>query len=303
MFDQQTLMSVLRKDQREAVGTEPLTNTLERYARGARAMHPEVEIRNLYSAGNDCVRQSHLVVELQRTRLDGEGTRCRARFRSLVDDPNRDAVSRQPQREDESGRTSSDDQDERVIHRFTFARFRVTFIRRVEGFPHPMPMTPADQSLLEALLDSWDRNNTILNNLLRAIPESALDLTPSDGSPSILRLFRHIHGTRLFFVSEDAPEFALQRPDAEAMRERNPRRIAEMLNESAKAVRDAVKSRVESGRGMNVRYDHPNLMLQHQIWHEGYHHGQIKLTLKLAKQALADEEIGPVTWDVWMDKA
>jgi len=28
-----------------------------------------------------------------------------------------------------------------------------------------------DQRLLEALLDSWDRNNTILVNLLRALPE------------------------------------------------------------------------------------------------------------------------------------
>ena len=31
-----------------------------------------------------------------------------------------------------------------------------------------------DQSLLEALLDSWDRNNTILLNLLRALPEGGL---------------------------------------------------------------------------------------------------------------------------------
>lgn len=32
-----------------------------------------------------------------------------------------------------------------------------------------------DQSLLEALLDSWDRNNTILLNLLRSVPEGGLD--------------------------------------------------------------------------------------------------------------------------------
>ena len=31
-----------------------------------------------------------------------------------------------------------------------------------------------DQRLLEALLDSWDRNNTILLNLLRALPEGGL---------------------------------------------------------------------------------------------------------------------------------
>ena len=37
-------------------------------------------------------------------------------------------------------------------------------------------MSKADErSLLEALLDSWDRNNTILVNLLRAVPEGGLE--------------------------------------------------------------------------------------------------------------------------------
>jgi len=43
-------------------------------------------------------------------------------------------------------------------------------------------------------------------------------------------------------------------------------------------------------------------MLQHMVWHEGYHHGQIKLALKLAGHPMDDEDIGPVTWDVWMQK-
>jgi hypothetical protein len=33
---------------------------------------------------------------------------------------------------------------------------------------------------------------------------------------------------------------------------------------------------------MTLHYDHPILLLQHMLWHEGYHHGQIKLALKLA---------------------
>ncbi len=39
------------------------------------------------------------------------------------------------------------------------------------------------------------------------------------------------------------------------------------------------------------------------IWDEGYHHGQIKLALKLAGCPLDDEEIGPLTWDIWMSKS
>jgi hypothetical protein len=103
-------------------------------------------------------------------------------------------------------------------------------------------------------------------------------------------------------VSEDAPEFAKQVPEEEWAGERDPERIEQMLNESAKAVREAVQSRVETGRDMDLHYDHPILMLQHLIWHEGYHHGQIKLALKLAGRAISDKEAGPVTWGVWMRK-
>jgi hypothetical protein len=38
------------------------------------------------------------------------------------------------------------------------------------------------------------------------------------------------------------------------------------------------------------------------LWHEGYHHGQIKLTLKLVGRQITHKEAGPVTWGVWMRK-
>jgi uncharacterized damage-inducible protein DinB len=164
-----------------------------------------------------------------------------------------------------------------------------------------MPDTP-DQRLLEALLDSWDRSNTILVNLLRAVPEGGLEVRAMEGSPSVAEMFTHIHYVRLVFVFEDAPEFARALPKEEWMAERDTRRIAEMLNDSAKAVREAVKNRVESGREMNLHYAHPILLLQHMLWHEGYHHGQIKLALKLAGRPMPNQEAGPITWRVWMLK-
>ncbi len=77
-------------------------------------------------------------------------------------------------------------------------------------------MSKADErSLLEALLDSWDRNNTILVNLLRAVPEGGLEAravkdSKTSGSMSVAEMFLHIHGSRQFVLSEDAPEFALE---------------------------------------------------------------------------------------------
>ena len=159
-----------------------------------------------------------------------------------------------------------------------------------------------DQRLLEALLDSWDRNNTILLNLLRALPQGGLEAKAMEGSPSIAELFTHIHFVRLVFVFDDAPEFARTLPEKEWVVDRDPGRIAQLLNDSAKAVRDAVKSRVEAGRDMNLHYDHSILLLQHMLWHEGYHHGQMKLALKVAGLPMTDQEAGPVTWDVWMRK-
>ena len=158
------------------------------------------------------------------------------------------------------------------------------------------------QRLLEALLDSWDRNNTILVNLLRLLPEGGLEARAGEGSPSVAEMFTHIHSVRLAFVLEDAPEFGQDVPEREWVAERDREVIARMLHRSASAVRDAVKDRVETGRAMDLHYDHPILLLQHMIWHEGYHHGQIKLALKRADFALSDEQAGPATWDIWMLK-
>lgn len=166
----------------------------------------------------------------------------------------------------------------------------------------PMNASLADEALLDALLDSWRRNNTILINLLRAIPEGGMELRAADGSPTVAQLFTHIHYCRLVFVEEDAPEFAVPVPAGEWRSEGDRDRIAAMLNESAAVLANAVAGRLRAGRGMDRHYDHPILMLQHMVWHEGYHHGQIKLALKSAGRPFDDEAIGQVTWDVWMDK-
>ena len=163
-------------------------------------------------------------------------------------------------------------------------------------------MKPAANDLLGPILDSWDRNNAILKNLLRVLPESGLEARAAEGGPSVAELFTHVHYVRLVFVSEDAPELAGDLPAKEWDAAPDRERIARLLDESARAVRDAVKGRIESGRGMELHYDHPILLLQHMVWHEGYHHGQIKLALKLAGIPISDETAGPVTWGVWMRK-
>ncbi|HLH36503.1 MAG TPA: DinB family protein [Alloacidobacterium sp.] len=165
-----------------------------------------------------------------------------------------------------------------------------------------MPET-SDPNLLEVILNSWDRNNAIVINLLHATPESGLGARVMESSPTVAQMFMHLHYVRLVFVEEDAPEFARPMPEGEWRSESDRTRMTRMLNESAAAVREAIKGRIEAARAMDLHYDHPLLMLQHLIWHEGYHHGQIKLALKLAGHPFDDEKIGPLTWGLWMEKS
>jgi uncharacterized damage-inducible protein DinB len=165
-----------------------------------------------------------------------------------------------------------------------------------------MPCT-REQPLLDALLDSWDRNNAILVNLLRLVPPGGLEARATSGSPSVSELLTHMHSVRLVFISEDAPDFTVDLPSEEWTHKSDPKRIGQRLNESAKAVRDVVRTRLEDGRAMKLHYDNPILFLQHMIWHEGYHHGQIKVALKKAGLAISDEAARPGTWGVWMRKS
>jgi uncharacterized damage-inducible protein DinB len=164
-------------------------------------------------------------------------------------------------------------------------------------------LQPNHDNLLPAVLDSWDRNNRILVNLLRALPPGSLDARATPTSPSIIEMFAHIVYVRLVFISEDAPEFASAIEPREWLRETDPTRIAIGLDHSARTVRNSVRDRLTSGRPMQQHYDHPLLFLQHMIWHEGYHHGQIKLALKVAGHPFHDEEIGPLTWGIWIKKS
>ncbi len=158
---------------------------------------------------------------------------------------------------------------------------------------------PDGALLLEALLESWTRNHTITLNLLRTLPEGGLDARATPDGPTVAQQFMHLHHERLISVSEEAPEFARPLPDEEWAVEPDRLRIAARLEESAAAVRDAVRGRIAAGRTLDLNYGHPLLMLQLLLWHDGYHHGQIKLALKASGLAIHNDVAGPLTWDVW----
>lgn len=161
-------------------------------------------------------------------------------------------------------------------------------------------MTPGNQpTLLDAVLDSWDRSNVALINLLRAIPPGGLDARAMAGSPTVAEMFTHMHHERMVSVLENVPESAVVVPEKEWNHEPDAERIAAMLTESARTVREAVVARIEADRPMDKDFAHPIQLLQFLIFHEGYHHGQIKLALKANGGAMPDDVAGPLTWQVW----
>lgn len=161
-------------------------------------------------------------------------------------------------------------------------------------------MTSTDD-LMEVMLESWDRANAIMLGLLRVLPLSGLEVAVGDTS-TVAQHLGHLHYVRLIEVAENAPEVAVPVPASEWATESDPARIAAWFTTSGAVVRAAVRTRLLAGRAMDHHYDHPLLMIQHLLWHDAYHHGQIKLALRAAGLPLADSLAGPVSWDLWMDK-
>lgn len=156
-----------------------------------------------------------------------------------------------------------------------------------------------DSAMLEVVLESWDRNHAVMLNLLGAIPPRGLEARATPEGATVAQQLWHLHHERLISVAEEAPEHGRPVPAEEWKAESSPERLADALTESAAAVRAAVKGRVQDGRELDMNFGHPILMLQLLLWHEGYHHGQIKLALKIAGHTIPDDVAGPLTWDVW----
>jgi len=164
-------------------------------------------------------------------------------------------------------------------------------------------VTPApDRALLDATLASWDRHQTVLTNLLRALPAGGLSSRATPTSPTVAQMFHHLHHERTASLAENAPEHAGEPPAAEWHDERDAERVAALLEDSARRVRAAVRARIEAERGLDQDFAHPVQMLIFLIFHEAYHHGQIKLALKAAGCPLPDAVAGPLTWRVWRER-
>lgn len=158
--------------------------------------------------------------------------------------------------------------------------------------------------LLEALLDSWDRQDRIVNAVAGRIDESNRHIKPSEDGMTMDQQLAHMHGVRRFFLRNIDPERAATFGSAYADEQGTPiadlDEIKSLLVKSGKAVRESVKAAIETKGIEKIGwYDNPVLYMQHMVWHEGWHVGLIFLALRLNGQEPPEEWEEPTVWGEW----
>ncbi len=165
-----------------------------------------------------------------------------------------------------------------------------------------MGKTPG-MNVVDALLDSWDRQCRIVEAIASKVDESNRHLKPSEDGWSLDFHLAHMHSVRHYFLTNVDPERGKQLGSSFTDGLTTPisdlAEIKSLLNQSGPAVRESVKEALENGVEKFGWYDNPVLFLQHMVWHEGWHVGLITLALRLAGQEPAEEWAESKVWGEW----
>lgn len=159
--------------------------------------------------------------------------------------------------------------------------------------------------IAQMLLDSWDRQCSILDSVASLVTEENRHFKPSDDGWSIDRHLAHCHNVRTFFVSQvapDTPEVVRFGVDDAGEITESLESVRSALSQSARVIRNVVEKGLVASvplSGENVTYDNAVLLMQHMVWHEGWHVGLIFLALRLNGQEPPEEWEEPNVWGRW----
>ena len=159
-------------------------------------------------------------------------------------------------------------------------------------------------SLKAAILESWDRQATIINNVAALIQPDQFDWVVAEGEWPIVEHLCHIHGTRRFWMKEISPDYlvGLKRLVEEKGDDWVPIRdidlIREQLSASAIKIREIMDELLDDPKQAGP-YDHPLYFQQHMIWHEGWHTSSIMAALRVNGQEPTEEWEEPNIWGLW----
>lgn len=177
--------------------------------------------------------------------------------------------------------------------------------------PSILSFEPADGGtlpfmLMDVLLESWDRQGQVLDNVAGLVTEELKDKRPDPDGMPIYEQFAHIHNTRRFWLSKTSPGHLegygrsyIQVSEDDWQPIQVISELRGLLKSSGQAVRDATQKALDAGVTQFGGYDHPALFLQHMLWHEGYHFALILLALRLAGAELSEEWEERNVWGLW----
>lgn len=158
-------------------------------------------------------------------------------------------------------------------------------------------------NLSEALLDSWDRQARIVATVAERIDDSNRLARPCDDGMLLFEQLAHIHHTRRFWLRQLSEARADALPKSMRNGWEDPvedlASLREMLAQSASAIRETMSEALGRPLGKIGFYDNAVLFLQHMIWHEGWHVGQIMTSLRLAGQDPGEEWEEAHLWGEW----
>lgn len=159
--------------------------------------------------------------------------------------------------------------------------------------------------MIEAILESWDRQAKIVENVLAAVTPENMHFVSREGEWPIFHQFCHIHTTRRGWLRDLDPKYVEGKAplfnvisDEEWIPSDDLNLIRERIPESAAGVRQAMVDLLEGEKPVGS-YDHPLFFLQHMIWHEGWHIGAIMHAFRANGQEMPEAWEEPNIWGLW----
>jgi uncharacterized damage-inducible protein DinB len=153
------------------------------------------------------------------------------------------------------------------------------------------------------LIDTWLISHRIMLYLLDAVREDALDGKPIGmRGRSIKELFAHVHNLRLMWlqvihadIAHDIPKIITRTPRDQFNLTKSVLRDA--LTQSGEGLGQGLTERLAS-REIEIFQPSPTAFVGYLIAHEGYHRGEICMTLTQAGYPIDDAILaGMWVWD------
>jgi len=161
---------------------------------------------------------------------------------------------------------------------------------------------------MDLLLESFERNGRVNEQVLNALTSADLSLSDGLGGYSIGKHLGHLCEFRYGWLSSISPEHAEPIPSVVVETDKGFELSTREIADLAQALRigdeqavKAVSSALREGRSFEKYYvSHPGAFLQHTIVHDSHHRGQIMSLLRQGGRTMVQMDLlESTTWPIW----